>query len=47
MYSHKKQNVEFKVMYERKIEGRKKTRDLRIRLNSEMNKRYISYPATR
>lgn len=24
MYSHKKQNVEFKVMYERKIEGSKK-----------------------
>lgn len=48
MYSHKRQNVEFKVMYERKIEGsktkrrrrKKKPRDLRIRLNREMNKRY-------
>lgn len=39
MYSHKKQNVEFKVMYERKIEEEKNTKAiLWIRLNREEKK---------
>lgn len=39
MYSHKQQNVEFKVMYERKIEGgKKKNEGQRNVIN-----RYVTY----